>query len=81
MNLALSKASGPNYIPRVVPKNCVPELSYILAELFNKCLKESCCVCALVHNTLKLTFFLFYFSPSQLDFARNALRFLANVLL
>ena len=26
----------------VVPKNCEPELSYILAELFNKCLKESC---------------------------------------
>ena len=23
-------------------KNCEPELSYILAELFNKCLKESC---------------------------------------
>ena len=26
----------------VVLKNCVPELSYILAELFNMCLKESC---------------------------------------
>ena len=26
----------------VVLKNCKPELSYILAELFNKCLKESC---------------------------------------
>ena len=26
----------------VVLKNCEPELSYILAELFNKCLKESC---------------------------------------
>ena len=25
----------------VVLKNCEPELSYILAELFNKCLKES----------------------------------------
>ena len=23
-------------------KNCEPELSYILAKLFNKCLKESC---------------------------------------
>ena len=42
MNLDLSKASGPNYIPVVVLKNCEPELSYILAELFNKCLKESC---------------------------------------
>ena len=42
MNLDLSKASGPNRIPVVVLKNCEPELSYIIAELFNKCLKESC---------------------------------------
>ena len=42
MNLDLSKASGPDYIPVLVLKNCEPELSYILAELFNKCLKESC---------------------------------------
>ena len=42
MNLDLSKESGPNCIPVVVLKNCEPELSYILAELFNKCLKESC---------------------------------------
>ena len=42
MNLDLSKASGPDYIPVVVLKNCEQELSYILAELFNKCLKESC---------------------------------------
>ena len=42
MNLDLSKASGPDCIAVVVLKNCEPELSYILAELFNKCLKESC---------------------------------------
>ena len=42
MNLDLSKASGPDCIPVVFLKNCEPELSYILAELFNKCLKESC---------------------------------------
>ena len=42
MNLDLSKAFGPDYIPVVALKNCEPELSYILAELFNKCLKESC---------------------------------------
>ena len=42
MSLALSKASVPDSIPLVVLKNCEPELSYILAELFNKCLKESC---------------------------------------
>ena len=42
MNLDLSKASGPDRIPVVVLKNCEPELSYILAELFIKCLKESC---------------------------------------
>ena len=41
-NLDLSKAFGPDCIPVVVLKNCEPELSYILAELFNKCLKESC---------------------------------------
>ena len=41
MNLDLSKASGPDCIPVVVLKNFEPELSYILAELFNKCLKES----------------------------------------
>ena len=42
INLDLSKASGPDCIPVVVLKNCESELSYILAELFNKCLKESC---------------------------------------
>ena len=42
INLNLSKASGPDGIPAVVLKNCEPELSYILAELFNKCVKESC---------------------------------------
>ena len=42
MNLDFSKASGPDCIPVVVLKNCEPELSYILAELFNKCLKEYC---------------------------------------
>ena len=42
MNLDLSKASGPDYIPVVVVKNCELGLPYILAELFNKCLKESC---------------------------------------
>ena len=36
------KASGPDCIPVVVLKNCEPELSCILAELFNKCLKEFC---------------------------------------
>ena len=42
MNLNLSKAYGHDCIPVVVQKNCEQELSYILAELFNKCLKESC---------------------------------------
>ena len=41
-NLDLLKASGPDCIPVVLLKNYKPELSYILAELFNKCLKESC---------------------------------------
>ena len=42
MNPDLSKASGLDCIPVVVLKNCAPELSYILAELFNKCPKVSC---------------------------------------
>ena len=42
MNLDLSKTSGPDCIPVVVLKNCELELSYILAELFGKCLKECC---------------------------------------
>ena len=42
MNLDSSKVSGPDCIPVVVLKKCEPELSYILAELFNMCLKESC---------------------------------------
>ena len=42
MNLNFSKASGPDCIPVVVTKNCAPEFSYILAKLFNICLKESC---------------------------------------
>ena len=36
------KASGHDCIAAVVLKNCESELLYILAQLFNKCLKESC---------------------------------------
>ena len=42
MNLDLLKASGPDCILEVVPKNCEPELYCILGEVFHKCLKESC---------------------------------------
>ena len=41
-NLNSSKVSGPDWIPVVILKNYEPELSYILDELFNMCLKESC---------------------------------------
>ena len=41
-NLDSSKVSGPDCLPVVVPRNCEPELLYILAKLFNMCLKESC---------------------------------------
>ena len=41
-NLDSLKASGPNCIPVVVLQNCASELSYILTELFNMCLKEYC---------------------------------------
>ena len=40
VNLDLSNASGPDCTPVVVLKNCEPELSNILAELFNKCLRS-----------------------------------------
>ena len=42
MNFHFSKACGPDCIPVMVLKNCEPELSDILAELFNKCFKECC---------------------------------------
>ena len=41
-NVDSSKVSGPNCILVLVLKKCEPELSYILAELFIMCLKESC---------------------------------------
>ena len=41
-NLDSSKVSGPDCIPKVVLMNCELKLSYILAELLNMCLKESC---------------------------------------
>ena len=41
-NLNYSKVFGPDCIPVVVLKKYEPERSYILAELFNICLKESC---------------------------------------
>ena len=40
MNLDLPKAFGPDFLPVVVLKNRGPELSYGLAELFNKCIKS-----------------------------------------
>ena len=42
MNLDSSKASVTLCVPVVVLKNCEQELTYILVELFNKCLKKSC---------------------------------------
>ena len=41
-NLDSLKASCPDCIPVVFLKNCEPEPSYILAELFSQCLKECC---------------------------------------
>ena len=37
-----SKVSGLVYIPIVILKNCKLQLSYLLANLFNICLKEPC---------------------------------------
>ena len=41
-NLDMLKASDPGCIAAVVLKNCESELLYILAQLFNKCLRETC---------------------------------------
>ena len=41
-NLDSSKGSCLDCIPVMVLNNCEPKLSYILAELLNKCLKQSC---------------------------------------
>ena len=41
-NLQSGKATGPDGIPVVVLKRISPELSPILAKLFNRCLKEGC---------------------------------------
>ena len=42
MSLDSSKTSDPEFFPVVVLKNCESDLSYILAELFNMYLIESC---------------------------------------
>ena len=41
-NFDMSKASGPDCIQVVVLKKCEPELSDVITELFDKCVKESC---------------------------------------
>ena len=41
-NVDSSKASGPHCIPAVVLRNFEPKLSYMLADLVNKFLKQSC---------------------------------------
>ena len=43
MNFDLSKASGPDCIQLVVLKKFEPELSNVITELFDKCVKEPCC--------------------------------------
>ena len=41
-NLDSSRASDPDYIPVMPLKNCEPEISHVLAEFFNVCLKDFC---------------------------------------
>ena len=43
-SLHSAKASGPECIAAMALKNFVPEHLYILAELFNMCLRENCCL-------------------------------------
>ena len=41
-HLDTCKATGPDRIPSIVLKMCSPELSPVLAKLYNKCLAKSC---------------------------------------
>ena len=41
-HLDTCKATGPDRIPSIVLKVCSPELSPVLAKLYNKCLAKSC---------------------------------------
>ena len=41
-HLDACKATGPDRIPSIVLKMCSPELSPVLAKLYNKCLAKSC---------------------------------------
>ena len=38
----VTRATGPNRNPAIVVKMCYPEISPVLAKLYNKCLAESC---------------------------------------
>ena len=59
-NLHSSKVSGPDSVPVMVLKKCESEYSYIVAELFSMCLKESCfpdcCKVSLVVSVFKPSF-------------------------
>ena len=50
-----SDVPGHDWIPVVVLKNCEPELSYILADLFNKYLKEVSSVVPVLENVWERT--------------------------
>ena len=67
-NLDASKASGLDCVPVVVLKDCEPERFFILAELFNKCLKESC-----FPDTLKVSLVLSVFkNVGEISTAKNS---------
>ena len=61
-----SKAPGPDCILVVVLNNSEPELSYLPAELFNKCLKESC-----FPDCWKVSFVVPVFNAGERSTAKN----------
>ena len=73
-NFDSSKPSDPDCIPVVFQRNSDPELPYILAELFNKCLKVSWPDCwkvlsvflAFIKNFLVSSMVLGYFDQLQI---------------
>ena len=62
------KASSLDFIPVVVPKNCEPELSYILADLFNMCEEGYCFSCLkMSRRSLAKNFISLFLSDKRLQ--------------
>ena len=57
-NVDFSKGLGPEYIPVVILKGCESKISFIQAEIFNICLKQTC-----FPDCWKISSVVFVFNP------------------